>query len=177
VGPEVPAFLFLGGQSVKQQVTDKARQIAEPILKNEGLELLEVEYLREGDRWVLRLYIDKPGGDQTGKGVDVEDCQKATRAVETALEVEDVVPHEYALEVSSPGIERPLTRPEHFQRFLGKQIQVKTFAPLFDPPRKSFKGRLAAFENDAVQVEVEGAGRFTIERKDIAKANLVAEWD
>ncbi|HEY3449139.1 MAG TPA: ribosome maturation factor RimP [Myxococcales bacterium] len=159
------------------QVAEKAWEIAEPILRNEGLELIDVDYLREGGRWVLRLFIDKPGSDEKGKGVDLEDCQKATHAVETAIEVSDVVPHEYTLEVSSPGIERPLTRPEHFQRFMGKRIQVRTFGPLFDPPRKSFTGKLVAFADDAVQVEVEGAGLFKIERKEIAKANLVAEWD
>jgi len=159
------------------QVAEKTWEIVEPILLNEGLELVDVEYLREGNRWVLRLYIDKQGSDEKGKGVDLEDCQRATHAVETAIEVADVVPHEYALEVSSPGIERPLTRPAHFQRFVGRKVQVKTFGPMFDPPRKSFTGKLVAFADDAVQVEVEGAGLFKIERKEIAKANLVAEWD
>lgn len=159
------------------QVTEKAWEISEPILANEGLELVDVEYLREGGKWVLRLYIDKPGSDEKGKGVDLEDCQRATKAVETALDVADLVPQEYALEVSSPGIERPLTRPPHYQRFMGRVINVKTFGPMFDPPRKSFKGKLVAFADDAVHVEVEGAGLFKIPRKDIAKAHLVAEWD
>ena len=159
------------------QVVEKTWEISEAILKNEGLELVDVEYLREGGRWVLRLYIDKPGSDEKGKGVDLEDCQRASHAVETALEVAEVVPHEYSLEVSSPGIERPLTRPEHFARYLGRKVHVKTFGPLFDPPRKSFSGKLVSFADDALEVEVEGAGLFTIHRKDIAKANLVAEWD
>ena len=162
---------------MKHQVNEKAWEIAEPILKNEGLELVHVDYLREGDRWVLRMYIDKPGSDDKGKGVDLEDCQRASHAVETALDVSDVVPHEYSLEVSSPGIERPQTRPEHFLRYVGRKVQVKTFAPLFDPPRKSFSGKLVAFADDMVEVEVEGAGNFKIARKDIAKANLAAEWE
>ncbi|MBI5543292.1 MAG: ribosome maturation factor RimP, partial [Deltaproteobacteria bacterium] len=80
---------------MKQQATEKAWEISEPILRNEGLELVDVEYVREGGRWVLRLYIDKPGGSEKGKGVDLEDCARATHAVEMALEVADVVPHEY----------------------------------------------------------------------------------
>lgn len=162
---------------MKLQVAEKAWEIAEPILKNEGLELLDVEYLREGGRWILRLFIDKPGSDEKGKGVDLEDCQRATRAVETALDVEDLVPHEYSLEVSSPGIERPLTRPAHFERFVGRRVNVKTFGPMFEPPRKSFTGTLVSFADDTAEVEVEGAGRFKIPRKDIAKAHLQAEWD
>jgi ribosome maturation factor RimP len=174
VGFAMPAFLFW--RDVKEQVTEKTRQIAEPVLANEGLELVDVVYGREGDRWVLRLIIDKPGSSP-GHGVDLEDCQRASRSVETALEVADVVPHTYSLEVSSPGIERPLTRPEHFQRFLGHKVQIKTFGPLFDPPRKNFSGTLVGFVDDAAQVEVEGAGCFTIPRKDVAKAHLKAEWD
>ncbi|MFN7133159.1 MAG: ribosome maturation factor RimP, partial [Myxococcales bacterium] len=89
----------------KEQVTEKTWSVAEPIIRNEGLELVDVEYLREGGRWVLRLYIDKPNSGP-GNAVGIDDCERASRAVETALEVEEVVPHEYALEVSSPGIDR-----------------------------------------------------------------------
>jgi ribosome maturation factor RimP len=161
---------------VKEQVVEKAWKIAEPILANEGLELVDVEYGREGGRWALRLVVDKPGSGP-GNAVGIDDCQRASHAVETALEVADLIEHEYALEVSSPGIERPLTRPEHFQRFVGQKVKIKTFGPLFDPPRKNFSGTLVAFQDDAAEVEVEGAGRFRIARKEIAKAHLKAPWD
>lgn len=161
---------------MKENVTEKAWQIAEPILRNEGLELVDVEYAREGDHWVLRLTIDKPES-APGQGVGIDDCQRASHAVETALDVEDVVPHEYSLEVSSPGIERPLTKPEHFKRFVGSKVRIKTFGPLFDPPRKSFSGVLVSFQDEVAEVEVEGTGRFKIPRKDIAKANLQADWE
>jgi ribosome maturation factor RimP len=161
---------------VKETVTEKAWQIAEPILRNEGLELIDVEYGREGGNWVLRLFIDKPGS-APGQGVGIDDCQRASHAVETAIDVEDFIPHEYSLEVSSPGIERPLTKPEHFVRYVGRKVQVKTFKPLFDPPRKNFSGQLVGFADDCAEVEVEGAGRFKIARKDIAKANLQADWE
>ncbi len=161
--------------AAKEQIAQQARELAEPILRNEGLELIDAEYLREGGRWVLRLTIDKLGAPE-GEYVGIDDCQRATRAVETALDVADLVEHEYSLEVSSPGIERPLTRPEHFQRFLGKKVQIKTFAPLFEPPRKNFSGTLVGFADDAAEVEVEGAGRFKIPRKEMAKAHLQADW-
>jgi len=162
---------------VSEQVVEKAWKIAEPILRLEGLELVNVEYGREGGRWTLRLVIDKPDSGP-GDAVGIEDCQRASHAVETALEVADlVVTHEYALEVSSPGIERPLTRPAHFERFVGQKVKIKTFGPLFEPPRKSFSGTLVSFLEDVAEVEVEGAGRFKIARKDIAKAHLQAPWD
>lgn len=173
---------------MREQVTQKAWSIAQPIIENEGLELVDVEYLREGSRWVLRFYIDKPDqspflptldGEQ-GKwhsGVGLEDCQRASHAVEMAIDVADLIPHEYSLEVSSPGIERSLTRPEHFSKFVGRKVKIKTFSPLFDPPRKNFKGILISYSGDVAEVEVEGGGRFSISRKEIAKARLQAEWD
>ncbi len=161
---------------MSEQVVEKAREIAEPILKLEGLELVDVEYGREGGRWILRLVVDKVDSGP-GNAVGIEDCQRASQAVETALDVADLVAHEYALEVSSPGIERPLTRPAHFARFVGQKVKIKTFGPLFEPPRKNFSGTLVSFREDVAEVEVEGAGRFKIARKDIAKAHLHAPWD
>ncbi|MBQ4334617.1 MAG: ribosome maturation factor RimP, partial [Myxococcaceae bacterium] len=88
-----------------------------------------------------------------------------------------LISHEYVLEVSSPGIERPLTRPAHFQRAIGQRVRIRLFRPLFTPPRKSLTGVLVVFEDDRVEVEVEGAGRFVVERKDNAKAHLQPDWD
>ncbi len=156
----------------KQNVGQRAAEVAGPIVAAEGFELVDAEFVHEREGWVLRLFIDKPGG------VGLEDCQKASRAVEMALDVEEVVPHEYHLEVSSPGLNRPLTKPDHFQKALGKKVKVKTYAPLGDgpTPRKSFSGILQGLDGDAVTVEVEGAGAFRIPLKDIAKANLEYEF-
>lgn len=155
-------------QGQKRQVEERARELVERILVNEGFELVDVEYAREREGWVLRLFIDKPGG------VGLDDCTKASRAVDTALEVEDLIPHEYCLEVSSPGLNRPLKRPAHFQSALGKRVKVKTYGPVEGtaPPRKSFTGVLAEVDETSVVVEVEGAGAFRIQFRDIAKANL-----
>lgn len=160
-------------ESTKQTVEEKARQVAEPILAAEGLELLDVEYLREHGDWVLRLFIDKAEGGNIG----LDDCERGSRAVETALDVEDVVPQAYSLQVSSPGLERPLKKPVHFQKAVGQRVKVKTFGPLLgvEPPRKNFAGVLKGIEGEAVTVAVEGAGEFRIPLKDIAKANLDPE--
>lgn len=157
-------------ENTKQTVEAKARSLAEPILQGEGLELVDVEFVREPGGWILRMFIDKQGG------VGLEDCVQATHAVETAIDVEDIVPHEYSLEVSSPGLNRPLKKPEHYQRVIGKTVKVKTFGPIGDPPRKNFTGVLQSVQDTGITVEVEGAGSFQIAFKDIAKANLEFEF-
>lgn len=156
--------------SQKQTIEERARAVAEPILQAEGMELVDAEYLREHEGWILRLFIDKPGG------VGIDDCTQASHAVETALDVEDFIPHEYSLEVSSPGLDRPLKKPEHFQKALGKKVKVKTFGPIGEPPRKNFSGVLSGATGQDVTVEVEGAGAFKIPLKEIAKANLEFEF-
>lgn len=172
VGRGAHFFIFKGSIAVaepssRQKVEEKAQQICEPLIAAEGLELLDLEFVREHGGWILRLFIDKPGGT-----VGVEECALASHAVDKALDVEDVIPHEYQLEVSSPGLNRPLKKPAHFEQVQGQQVRIKTFAPLFEPPRKNFLGTLSKVTADAVTVEVEGAGPFTIHLKDIARANL-----
>ena len=151
----------------RQRVEEKVQQLCEPLIAAEGLELLDVEYVREHSGWTLRLFIDKPGAS-----VGVEECALASHAVDKALDVEDVIPHEYNLEVSSPGLDRPLKKLAHFERVKGQKVRLKTFGPLFEPPRKNFLGTLTDVSTDSVTVEVEGAGPFTIPLKDIARANL-----
>jgi len=169
----VPTFSFLRGltsvaePSSRQKVEEKVQQICEPLIAAEGLELLDLEFVREHGGWILRLFIDKPGAP-----VGVDECAQASHAVDKALDVEEVIPHEYSLEVSSPGLNRPLKKVAHFELVKGKQIRIKTFAPLFEPPRKNFYGTLSHVSGEAVTVEVEGAGPFTINLKDIARANL-----
>ena len=151
--------------SQKNEVIQKATALAEPLAIAEGLELVDIEWVNEGG-WILRVFIDKPGG------VGLDECQALSRALETALDVEDFIPQHYALEVSSPGVNRPLTKPVHFQKSLGAKVKIKTYGPIGEPPRKNFSGTLVGFEAEAAQVEVEGAGRFSIPLKDIAKANV-----
>jgi ribosome maturation factor RimP len=158
-------------ENIKQTVEARAQELLEPIVAGEGLELLEVEFVREREGWVLRLFIDKPGGR-----VGLDECSQVSRAVDTVLDVEDLIPHEYNLEVSSPGVNRPLKKPAHYERVKGQKVKVKTFGPLGEPPRKNFTGTLTEVAADAITVDVEGAGSFRIPFKDIAKANLEFEF-
>ena len=158
-------------ENIKQTVEARAQELLEPLVAGEGLELLEVEFIREREGWILRLFIDKPGGR-----VGLDECSQVSRAVDTVLDVEDIVPHEYSLEVSSPGVNRPLRKPVHFERVKGQKVKVKTFGPIGEPPRKNFTGTLTEVAADAIAVDVEGAGNFSIPFKDIAKANLEFEF-
>jgi ribosome maturation factor RimP len=158
-------------ENIKQTVEARAQELLEPLVAGEGLELLEVEFIREREGWILRLFIDKPGGR-----VGLDECSQVSRAVDTVLDVEDIVPHEYNLEVSSPGVNRPLKKPTHYERVKGQKVKVKTFGPIGEPPRKNFTGTLTEVAADAISVDVEGAGNFRISFKDIARANLEFEF-
>ena len=169
-----PLFFFwsqvsgrMAESNFKQTVEERAMSLLEPIVAGEGLELVDLEFLREREGWVLRLFIDKPGGR-----VGLEECSQVSRAVDPTLDVEDFIPNEYNLEVSSPGVNRPLKKPAHYARVKGQKVKVKTFGPIGDPPRKNFTGTLAEVTEEDIAVEVEGAGSFRIPFKDIAKANL-----
>ncbi len=157
---------------VQESVAERARQLLEPILARDGYELVEVEWLREGGGWTLRLFIDREGG------VGIDDCQAVSRTVEPVLDVEDFIEPAYSLEVSSPGVDRPLRRPRDFERFAGQRVKMKAFGPLESaaglPARKQWSGTLRGIRDGRVEVEVDGKlHRIPVDR--IAKANL--EYD
>ena len=158
----------------EQPMAERVRALLEPIVAREGFELVEVEWLREGPSWVLRLFVDRPAG------VNVDDCQALSRVVEPVLDVEDLIEAAYSLEVSSPGVERPLRKPEHFRRFAGERARVKAFGPVESlagaAPRKNWSGLIRGFEGGAVELEVDGAlHRIPLDR--IAKAHLEYDFD
>ena len=155
----------------KEEILEKVRTIAAPLAAAEGLELVDVELAGAGGHPTLRLYIDKAGG------VSLDDCTQVSRALSAALDVEDPIDGSYELEVSSPGLDRPLRTREHFEQFAGEKVRVKTFGPLHEADsRKTFVGRLQGIEGDVVVVEVEGAV-FRIPQKLIAKANIEPTFD
>jgi ribosome maturation factor RimP len=171
VGASGPTFSFFGAMSAYLQgIVERVRELAEPLLAHQGYELVDLEYLREGPRWVLRLFIDKPGG------ISLDDCQDVSRNLSAALDVEDFIENTYALEVSSPGIERPLRKPEHFERFSGELAVVKTFAPVGVPPRKNFKGRILGLEGPELRLETDGA-EYRIPLDRIARAHLAFDFE
>jgi ribosome maturation factor RimP len=165
----------------QESVAEQARRVLEPIIDREGFELVEVEWGREGSAWVLRLYVDRAGG------VTIENCQELSRTIETVLDVEDFIEPAYNLEVSSPGVERPLRRPQDFERFAGERAHVKTYAPVeSEPPapgggaapgpRKNWTGTLRGFRDGAVEIEVDGV-LHRIPHDKIAKAHLEYDFE
>jgi len=156
----------------EQPIAQRVSTLLEPLVAREGFELVEVEWQREGPGWVLRLYVDRPGG------VAIEHCQALSRTVETILDVEDFIEPSYQLEVSSPGVERPLRKPEHFQRFAGERVQVRTFGPVDSgqEKRKSWTGILKGFEDGAVLVEADGR-LHRIPHGKIAKAHVEHDFE
>ena len=143
-----------------------AGTIARPIADDLGLRIWDVRYLKEGSQWYLRVFIDKDGG------VDINDCERMSRALDEPLDQADPIDGEYILEVSSPGIERELVKPEHFAAFIGADIMVKMIRPI-DGIGKEFKGVLTAFEDGEVTVtDHSGENTVTINKKDAAYIKL-----
>ncbi|MDT8441315.1 MAG: ribosome maturation factor RimP [Desulfuromonadales bacterium] len=161
---------------MKVDIQQTLEQLVQPVLDDFGLELVELEYKPEGRSMALRIFIDKPGG------VGLDDCVAVSREVEAVLEVEDPVRGAYRLEVSSPGLDRPLKKASDFERFAGKAVKIKTREPL-DPDqrghsRKTFAGRLLGCSDDLVRLEQtdKRGGVVAIALHDIAKANLDLEF-
>ena len=151
------------------KIEDTIWKMAEPVVLENGLELIDVEYVKEGAEWYLRLFLDKEGED----GVDLDDCELISRKLSDLLETADPITQAYRLEVSSPGIERPLKRTKDFQRFKGEKVQIKTFSDV--EGKKQFIGILGETTEDTVMIEVEDVP-ISIPRKKISKANLVWEF-
>ena len=157
----------------QESVVEHARRTLEPVLVRDGYELVEVEWVRGGGRFTLRVFIDKPSG------VNVDDCQAVSRTIEPILDVEDFIEPAYDLEVSSPGLDRPLRTPEHFARWAGQRVHVKAYGPVpgtaeGSPPRKNWTGTLRGHVGGAVLVDVDGV-LHRIPHDQIAKAHL--EYD
>jgi len=160
---------------------DKIREIAERVAQSSGLELVDVELLGGGKARMLRVYIDKPGG------VTHEDCSNFSREAGTIFDVEDAVPgSSYTLEVSSPGLDRKLTKPDDFERFVGSLVKVTTRDPI--DGNRHFEGRLKAFQDSRLWIEltgrkkskkheaVEAGSEVEIVLGNVEKANLVPEF-
>lgn len=153
---------------ILEDVLSKVKQIAEelalPVAEELGLDLYDVEYKKEGSDWRLTYFIDKEGG------VSLNDCEAFSQKVSDILDVDDPIEQNYILTVSSPGIERKLSRPKHFAAVVGKEIEIKLFAAING--EKKLTGILESFENDVATVNLGGAS-VSVELKDIAAAKLV----
>lgn len=127
---------------------EELARLLEPTVERLGYELTDLEVRLGGKDGVLRVFIDKP------EGVDLSDCEAVSRQLSAVLDVEDPLPGHYVLEVSSPGLDRKLTKPAHFQRYVGEDVRVRLRAPL--DGRRNFRGRLTAADDRDIEVEVDG---------------------
>lgn len=149
------------------KITDQVAAFAEPIVVEHGCSLWDVEYVREGSDYILRLYIDKPGG------VDISDCEAISRAVDPILDERDPIPGSYQFEVCSAGLERALKRESDFQQFMGSPVTVKLYRPYNG--LKEIPGILRGYEEGRVTIE---AGKETIhfEKSQVALVRLRVEF-
>lgn len=146
---------------------DRIEALVEALLKAEGLELVDLEFRKEARGWVLRIFMDKPGG------VTLDDCSDLSREIGDQIEVNEVIPHSYTLEVSSPGLDRPLKKEKDFLRSIGKLIQLSTKVPL--EGQTFFKGILLDFQGSGILRLAENKKTWEIPADHITKARLVFE--
>jgi ribosome maturation factor RimP len=158
-----PTFAFMG-QDMRSNA--QLRAMLQPRVEALGFELVDAELVGSGKQTTLRVYIDSAGG------IDVEDCALVSRQLSAVLDVEDPIPGQYTLEVSSPGLDRPLVRREDFERFMGALIKVRMLQPVLG--RKNFTGRLVGIEGDHVVVDVDKES-YDLPFEAIEKARLVPE--
>ena len=149
------------------KVTDLVTEIAKPIVEEKGMELWDVEYVREGSEYFLRLYLDKEGG------VDIDDCEAVSRAVDPILDEKDPIPGSYHFEVCSAGLERALKRPGGFERFLGSPVTVKLYRPRNG--LKELPCVLKGYGDGRVTVEA-GKETITFEKSEVALVRLRVEF-
>ncbi len=163
-----------------EEIRSDLFDIVEPVCEDAGYELVDIRYVREQGGWIVRAFIDHPDG------ISFADCERVSRELSAVLDVEDPIPHAYNLEVSSPGVDRPLRTASHFRRFLGHTARI-VLARGIDG-RKRFKGTilevmsndgdaLATEASETVTIEIEDGQRFALPVAEISSAKLVPDWD
>lgn len=153
-------------KSKGKSVVNEVREIVAPFAEKLGLDIWDIRYLKEGSQWYLRIIIDKENG------VDINDCENLSRAIDKPLDEKDPIENEYILEVSSPGIERELISDEHFKAFIGADIMVKMIRPV-DGIGKEFKGKLKAYDGGMVTItDHSDENEITVSKKDTAYIKL-----
>lgn len=152
---------------MSKKIAEQVWALAEPVVENLGLSIWDVEYVREGGEWFLRIYIDKEGP------VDISDCEKVSRAMDPILDEADPIPDSYNFEVCSAGCERVLKRPGDFDRFVGEKILVKLYSPRNG--QKEFVGTLKAYENGVITLET-AQETMTLSSKETALVRLYVDF-
>ena len=157
----------VGKMSRKEEYEQKAEALLSPIVESNGFELVDVEYVKEAGNWYLRGYIDKPGG------ITVNDCETVSRAFSDRLDEDDFIEDSYIMEISSPGLDRPLKKEKDFARSIGKLVEIRTYRPI--EKQKEFCGELTAYDNNSVTIDEEGTP-YTFDKKDIALVRLAIDF-
>ena len=154
--------------SKKENYEQKTDEILLPITEEYGFELVDVEYVKEGSTWYLRAYIDKPGG------IDINDCEKVSRRLSDLLDEKDYIEDAYILEVSSPGLGRPLKKEKDFKRSMGEEVEIRTYRMI--DKQKEFTGVLTGYDADTVTIAMEDETEKTFDRSDIALIRLAFDF-
>ncbi|MBE3569315.1 MAG: ribosome maturation factor RimP [Bacillales bacterium] len=153
------------------KITELAERLVQPILDDMKLDLVDVEYVKEGKNWFLRIYIDKE------EGVDIEECGMVSERLSEKLDELDPISHNYFLEVSSPGAERPLKKKSDFEKAVGKHVHIKTFEPI--DGEKELEGKMLSFHDDELVLEIREKTRkkeVAIPFQKVAKARLAVSF-
>ena len=154
--------------SIREQYEQKAEALAEPIVSSFGFELVDVEYVKEAGTWYLRLYIDKEGG------ITIDDCETVSRLFSDKLDEEDFIDDSYIMEVSSPGLGRPLKKEKDFKRSIGKEVEIRTYRPI--DKQKEFFGVLTAYDESHVTITLDDQETRVFERAGIALIRLAFDF-
>ena len=153
--------------SKRETYEQKAEALITPIVEAHGFELVDVEYVKEGSNYYLRAYIDKP------QGITVDDCEVVSRAFSQKLDEEDFIEEAYIMEVSSPGLGRPLKKEKDYKRSMGKELEIRTYRAV--NREKEFYGILTAYDENIVTIDCEGEEK-TFQKSDIALIRLAFDF-
>lgn len=153
--------------SRKETYESRTEELLQPIVEEAGVEIYDIEYIKEGSDFYLRVYIDKP------EGVNINDCEKVSRALSDVLDEKDFMNDAYILEVSSPGLGRTLKKDKHLEKSLSEKVEIKTYKPI--DKCKEFTGILKAYDADSVTIETENV-ELVFARADIALIRLALDF-
>ncbi|EOS79719.1 hypothetical protein C817_02491 [Dorea sp. 5-2] len=152
----------------REQYEQKTEEILLPIIEEHGFELVDVEYVKEGSTWYLRAYIDKPGG------ITIDDCETVSRRLSDILDEKDYIEDAYILEVSSPGLGRPLKKEKDYKRSLGEEVEIRTYRMI--EKQKEFTGILKGYDEGTVTIEIENGTEKIFDKSDIALIRLAFDF-
>ena len=148
----------------KKDYESRTEELIQPLIDANHFELVDVEWVKEGANWYLRVYIDKEGG------INVDDCEIISRAFEEILDQKDYISENYIFEVSSPGLDRPLKKEKDFARSIGKDVEIKLYKAI--NKEKEFVGVLTEYDKETVTIELDDESKMTFKRSDIALIRL-----